>query len=47
MVDKFLAEMEVEDKVDVKFICHQIGHLIKEGRKITVTITERGNDAND
>jgi hypothetical protein len=35
-----LGNMEVESKEDVKFVCGQIGHLFKEGRKITVTVRE-------
>lgn len=42
-----LASMAIESKEDVKFVCGQIGHLFKEGRKITVVILERGNDANE
>lgn len=40
--------MDIETQKDVRFVCGQIGHLFKEGRKIRVTIWEReGTDAND
>lgn len=43
-IEHDLASMEIESKEDVKFICGQIGHLHKEGRKITVTVTELRDD---
>ena len=39
-----LASMPIESKEDVKYVCSQIGHLFKEGRKITVVILERSED---
>ena len=35
-----IASMKIESKEDVKYVCSQIGHLYKEGRHITVTISE-------